>query len=156
MRIRMRHLIAKPVTSVWQVLAHEFSDIQKWHPVVKLSHELPNVERMPQAPTAGRVCVLASELGDLEVWEHVSRCDPESFRLDFDVELRKTPTAFPVRSSRASFQLFSRGAGATEVHFAVAPELKLHGYLLYPFLVAVLKYEFRRLLANMQLHVESR
>ena len=66
-----------------------------------------------------------------------------------------SPAALPIVRNVITVRVTPSGDGA-DVLWIAEPELKAHGYLVYPVLKAGLRAEFSRVLAQLKEHAEAR
>ncbi len=156
MELKLNLRIDRPADEVWRVLATEFDDIHQWLDAVVDSYAMPEVETPQGWPSAGRVCQLSQDPSGLHAWERITKLDAAMWLLEIEVEVRNAPALMPIKSNTAVFQLRELGDGATEVSLTASPQLKAHGYAMYPLLKLGLTKNFAGLLDALKAQVESR
>jgi hypothetical protein len=155
MELQLDIRIDRPIDEVWQVLVTEFDDIHQWLDGVVDSYPLPDVEKPEAWPSAGRVCQLTDDPAGMQAWERITNLDATQKTLELEVVVRNAPALMPVKRSITSFALTELSDGATEVSLSAAPELKAHGYAMYPLLKVGLTKNFKGLLDALKARVES-
>ncbi len=155
MELHLNERIERPIDDVWQVLANEFDGIHEWLDAVQDSYAIPDLEVPEGQPSAGRVCLLSPNPDGLQAWERITKLDAVGKLLEIEVDMRNAPAVMPVKRNVATFQLTDLGGGATQVTLDAEPELKAHGYAMYPLLKVGLSKNFAGLLEALKAHVES-
>lgn len=155
MKLSLTETVARPASEVWHALAHEFDQISEWYTPVVKSYELPDAEPLAGATKNGRICEFDAE-GSRRAVETITGWDEDARKIDVNVEIEGASAALPVARNTVSFQVEPVDDGHSIVHFESNLELRLHGYLLFPFVKLGLTKSFGSLLQDLKGHVESR
>jgi len=155
MNIEIAHTVNAPINTVWTVLAEEFTQIATWLDAVVRAYEIPNLRPIEGAPVGGRICEFSDKEDGMAAREEIIVYDEANHHLAIEVEVLNAPAVFPVKKNVAHFYL-SEAGDKTAVRLEVSPELKAHGFVMYPVLKMGLAKQFRGLLTKMGAHAEER
>jgi Polyketide cyclase / dehydrase and lipid transport len=147
MQFTKSKVISAPVERVWQVLAHEFSEVGSWSSAVASS--LPAEGDGPDgSPVGGRICSTPG-FGDLE--ETITHYSEDDRELTFEV------------SGMPSFVTFARnettvrpvGVDRSEVTFRTTMETNTVGKVMGPMFALRIKSTLSTLLDELAVFVEQ-
>ncbi len=147
--------IERPIDQVWKIVADDFAEVQQWIGSVRKSTALTDTPKPDGAPVAGRFCVLSDKPDGLCARETITGYDNRAWKLDFEVVPVNGGALFPVKSNRVSVSLTRAGSGATDVTWTAVPDLKPHGYVMYPMLKMGLGKAFGGILQDLKTFAEA-
>jgi|GEM_PF-644237 len=158
MHIDLSTRIARPIDVVWTRVADEFARIEEWLPSVVTSTPL-EANQVPagldlDAPVAGRMCTFTDRDDGLAAFEPITEYNKAEYRLRFDAVPQNAPALLPVSVNHVTMQLVEVGPNETELQLHASPELKPHGYLMYPLVKSALTKTFGGLLDGQKEWVE--
>lgn len=155
MNIDITTTIARPIEEVWKLAADDFTSVQQWSASVVTSQALPPAPSADGAPMGGRYCTFTDDPEGFGAREEITKYDKANFHLEFDVVPVNAPAAIPLKRNHVVLTLKALGPSQTEVRWVATPELKPHGYLMYPVVKLALTKSFRGILAEMKAHAEQ-
>ncbi|MEM6994126.1 MAG: SRPBCC family protein [Myxococcota bacterium] len=155
MKIDVVTQIARPIDEVWALVADDFTSIQRWSASVVTSDVLTDVTPADGSPVSGRYCTFTDDPKGFGAREEITSYDKENHVLKFDVEPMNAPAALPLRKNHVVLTLRALGPSETEVRWVAEPELKAHGYVLYPMLKLGLAKAFRGILGELKKYAEA-
>ena len=135
MEIDVTTTINTPVSKVWKILAEDFADIQVWLNAVKKSYEITDATKADGAPLAGRICEFTDDGNGLKARESITSWNAAEHRLGFEV-VPEGGGLLPVIKNVVDVLLTAVDDNTTKLDWHCEPELKAHGYLMYPLLKA--------------------
>lgn len=147
--------IARPIDEVWHLVAEDFTSIARWSESVVTSDPLEPEGALEGATMGGRYCTFTPDPNGFGAKEMITEFDRANFTLRFDVEPVNAPAALPIKANHVTLTLKKVGASQTEVVWIAEPELKFHGYLLYPMLAIGLRKSFQGILEELKTHAEG-
>lgn len=146
--------IQAPADKVWQVLAHDFDRISQWMSQVKHSRAIPASDG--EAPMAGRICQFSDKPGGAYAEEKFVSYSEKDRSYTLEVVPKNMPAILPLRKNIARFKVTSLSERNSRVTMISHPDIKAHGYLLYPLLKLGLGSSFSQLLKELKQYCESR
>lgn len=155
MNIEVTTQIHVPIADLWRLVADDFTGIQHWASSVVSAVPLTDVESSEDAPVAGRFCAFTPDPDGFGAREVITSYDRADYHLEFDFEPVNAPRALPVRKNQVHIDLRPVDAGTTELRWTATPELKAHGYALYPLLKVGLTRAFKGLVQELKDHAEA-
>jgi hypothetical protein len=155
MNINVTTRIARPIDDLWALVADDFTGIANWTKSVVSAVELTDAPVAEGAPSAGRLCRFTDDPAGFGAREAITSYDKANWRLEFDFEPVNAPMWPPVKRNHVVITLSELGPKETELRWEASPELKPHGYVLYPVLKMALTKAFRDLLKELKVHAES-
>jgi hypothetical protein len=154
MEIQVKTRIQRNIDDVWTQFADEFTQIAVWSDSVVESVPLSG-DGAGGAPMAGRVCSFTDDPNGFKARETILAYDRDAHTLVFDVVPIDAPAALPLRKNVVTVTLTETGSGETELVWTAVPELKAHGYLLYPAVKAGMTKAFRNIVAEFKAYAEG-
>ncbi|MEM7157475.1 MAG: SRPBCC family protein [Myxococcota bacterium] len=155
MKVSVSTRINRPIDDVWALVADDFTSIQTWSESVITSNPLADAPSVDGSPLGGRYCTFTDDPEGFGAREQITKYDKKNYRLEFDVEPVNAPGAIPLRKNQVTLTLTKLGPTETEIEWVASPELKPHGYLMYPMLKVGLAKSFRGILAELKTYAES-
>jgi len=134
MNIEQTVRIDKPAADVWNIVAHDFAGISKSLGSVKHSYPLDDAPTPEGAPYAGRVCEFSTDPSGLQAREAITAFDEANREMKFEVVSVNAPAALPLKRNVVKVAVRELSETSSEVYWLSTPELKAHGYLMYPML----------------------
>jgi hypothetical protein len=156
MKIQFSTRIEKPVDVVWHLLAEDFSSIHKWSNQVASAQPLVEGNPVEGCDHEGRICTFNAGPEGFHAKERITRFDAENHRLEFVVEPIGASAALPLKKNNVVFDLRALDANTTEFVWTATPELKAHGYALYPLLKVGLLKSFKDLAGEFKVWAEGK
>lgn len=154
MKIDLRTKISCPIDELWGLVADDFTAIPRWSESVVTSEQLDSVHAVDGSPMAGRYCTFTDDPDGFAARETITHYDRENYELKFDVVPVNAPKAVPLLRNHVEVTLRALGPSETELRWVVLPDLKPHGYLLYPMVKFGLAKSFRGILAELKQYAE--
>ncbi len=154
MKIDLKTQISCPIDELWAQVADDFTAIERWSETVITSQALHPDESVSGSPMAGRYCTFTDDPDGFAARETITYYDKHDYVLKFDVVPVHAPKAIPIRKNQVEVTLRAHGPGETELRWVVAPDLKPHGYLLYPMVKLGLSKSFRGILDELKEYAE--
>ena len=155
MEVQAQIRIQRSIDDVWTLFADEFTQIATWSESVVESVPLADSAVATDAPLAGRVCQFTDDPNGFKARETITAYDKANHRLEFDVVPIDAPAALPLRKNVVTVTLWPISETETELRWVATPELKPHGYLLYPAVKAGMTKAFRGLLEEFKRYAEG-
>ena len=155
MKIELKTYISCPIDDVWAIAADDFTGIQRWSESVVTSEALRDLDAVGESPMAGRYCTFTDDPDGFAARETITHYDKANHVLKFDVVPVHAPKALPLHKNQVELSLRALGPSETELRWVVVPDLKPHGYLLYPMLKFGLAKSFRGILAELKQYAEQ-
>ena len=150
MKIEAVTQIDRPIEDVWALVADDFTSIQRWSASVFTSDPIEAAEADGSAPVAGRYCTFTEDPKGFGAREVIRKYDKANHRLEFDVVPVNAPAAVPLKQNHVVLTLEALGPSTTRVRWVATPELKAHGYLMYPMVKLGLGKAFRGILKELK------
>ncbi len=154
MKIEIVTRIACPIAEVWKLAAEDFTSVQTWSASVVTSKALPNAADAVDAPMGGRYCTFTDDPEGFGAREMITKFDANNHHLEFDVVPVNAPAAIPLKKNRVVLTLTALGPSETELRWVATPELKPHGYVMYPLVKLGLTKSFRGIVAELKSYAE--
>lgn len=155
MKIDIVTTIARPIDEVWTLAADDFTSVQRWSDSVVTSQALPPVASADGAPMGGRYCTFTDDPDGFGARETITKYDKANYHLEFEVVPTNAPAFVPIKRNYVVLTLRALGPNETEVRWVAVPDLKPHGYLLYPMVKLGLAKSFRGILSEMKNYAEQ-
>ena len=156
MQLDIQQRINRSADDVWTVLADEFTQISQWFDGVVRSYELEEGTPIDGCPINGRVCEFKDDPNGFRAIERITHYDRDNKTLTIEVTPQNGPAVLPMRSNVATFTVTPAGADTADVTLTASPELKPHGYVMYPMVRMGMKKAFGDMLKSLKKHVEER
>ena len=156
MRIEAVIQIDRNIDDVWKLAADDFTSIAQWSTSVFTSDPIEDEAADGDAPMAGRYCTFTEDPKGFAARETIRTYDKANHTLEFDVVPVNAPAALPMKKNRVVMTLTALGPSSTEVRWVATPELKPHGYLMYPMVRLALGKAFRGILKELKDYAEGR
>ncbi|NRB36982.1 MAG: SRPBCC family protein [Pseudomonadales bacterium] len=155
MNINKSIVINASAAKVWKVVAEDFDRAYEWMSPVYHSRATHNQPAVGESPYSGRVCDLSSKENGLQADEIITAYNTEQKTFTFEVVPLNVPAVFPVDKNIVTIQLKAAPNGGTILEWQSSPQLKPHGYLLYPLLVLGFNKAFGDILQELKYFVEE-
>jgi len=154
MKITVKTIISRSIDDVWTLVADDFTSIQRWSASVVISEKLARSD-VCDAPSGGRYCTFTDDPQGFGARETITRYDRTAYRLEFEVVPMNAPAALPLKRNYVTISLERLSNGDTELTWVAEPELKVHGYLLYPVLRLGIAKSFGKILSELKAYAEG-
>lgn len=155
MDIHVTTRIARNIDDVWRLLADDFTAVQFWADSVVSAVPLEGIEPVGESPSAGRYCTFTDDPDGFAAREEITHYDKSNHVLRFDFEPVNAPGALPVKANHVEIQLEAVSPNETKLTWKSSPDLKAHGYLLYPMLKMGLSKSFLGLVDDFKAFAEA-
>ncbi|QFR39480.1 SRPBCC family protein [Candidatus Gracilibacteria bacterium 28_42_T64] len=156
MKVSIKVLINSPIGDVWKVLADDFDKAGDWMSPVPKSHKIQEGKSASGSPMVGRICEFTSKGAQgLLANEKITFYDGDKHLMTVEIVPKNGPGLLPIVKNTLDISAISVGDDQTEVIWTANPQLKPHGYVLYPLLILGFKKGFGDILEELKYFVET-
>lgn len=134
MKINKKITIEKPIETVWKHFVEDFENAEIWMADVIKSYAKKEGNIVDGATMSGRICEVSEKPNGMYLDETITAVDKVNYSISLEIKPTNAPLLLPIKRNILNVSFKSLKENQTQLIWNASPELKVHGYLLYPLL----------------------